>query len=40
MSKVEKLMKVLQDEDLSEQELRNLAYWVIQQMSLHGKAKV
>lgn len=40
MSKVEKLMEILKDEDLSEQELRNLAYWVIQQMSLHGKAKV
>jgi len=40
MSKLEKLMKVLKDEDLNEQELRNLAYWVIQQMSLHGKAKI
>jgi len=40
MSKVEKLMKVLKDEDLNEQELRNLAYWVIKQMSLYGKAKI
>jgi hypothetical protein len=40
MSKVEKLMKVLKDEDLNEKELRNLAYWVIKQMSLHGKPKI
>lgn len=40
MSKVEKLMKVLQDEDLNEKELRNLASWVIKQMSLHGKPKI